>query len=129
MNIDFCKLLYHRKCKRRGVGGQKKTNLINGKWKCPCQFWSFDVSIVCQKHQTNKYFITINVAKYLLREWPDQKVILGSYYKGLLKHLYLLIVCLILDSSSLVPKQCQIKCTNKVISTHCYTCQIFWFNT
>ena len=27
---NFCKLLYHRKCKRRGVGGQKKkTNLVN----------------------------------------------------------------------------------------------------
>ena len=25
----FCKLLYHRKCKRRGVGGQKKSNLVN----------------------------------------------------------------------------------------------------
>ena len=25
----FCKLLYHRKCKRRGVGGQKKPNLVN----------------------------------------------------------------------------------------------------
>ena len=25
----FCKLLYRRKCKRRGVGGQKKTNLVN----------------------------------------------------------------------------------------------------
>ena len=25
----FCKLSYHRKCKRRGVGGQKKTNLVN----------------------------------------------------------------------------------------------------
>ena len=25
----FCKLLYHRKCKRRGVGGQKKTNFVN----------------------------------------------------------------------------------------------------
>ena len=25
----FCKLLYHRKCKRRGVGGQKKTILVN----------------------------------------------------------------------------------------------------
>ena len=24
-----CKLLYHIKCKRRGVGGQKKTNLVN----------------------------------------------------------------------------------------------------
>ena len=22
--LTFCKLLYHRKCKRRGVGGQKK---------------------------------------------------------------------------------------------------------
>ena len=25
----FCKLLYHRKCKQRGVGGQKKPNLVN----------------------------------------------------------------------------------------------------
>ena len=25
----FCKLLYHRKCKRRGVGGQKMTNLVS----------------------------------------------------------------------------------------------------
>ena len=26
--LTFCKLLYHTKCKRRGVGGQKKTNLV-----------------------------------------------------------------------------------------------------
>ena len=26
---NFCKLLYHRKCKRRGVGGQKKPNFVN----------------------------------------------------------------------------------------------------
>ena len=25
----FCKLLYHRKCKQRGVGGQKKPNFVN----------------------------------------------------------------------------------------------------
>ena len=25
----FCKLLYHKKCKRRGVGGQKKPNFVN----------------------------------------------------------------------------------------------------
>ena len=25
----FCKHLYHRKCKRRGVGGQNKPNLVN----------------------------------------------------------------------------------------------------
>mgnify|MGYP001477122239 CR=1 FL=1 len=25
----FCKHLYHRKCKQRGVGGQKKQNLVN----------------------------------------------------------------------------------------------------
>ena len=25
----FCKLSYHRKCKRRGVGGQKKPNFVN----------------------------------------------------------------------------------------------------
>ena len=28
-NGHFLKLLYHRKCKRRGVGSQKKTNLVN----------------------------------------------------------------------------------------------------
>ena len=27
--MTFCKLLYHRKSKRRGVGGQKKPNLVN----------------------------------------------------------------------------------------------------
>ena len=27
--LTFCKHLYHRKCKRRGVGGQKKPNLVN----------------------------------------------------------------------------------------------------
>ena len=27
--MTFCKLLYHRNCKRRGVGGQKKPNLVN----------------------------------------------------------------------------------------------------
>ena len=27
--LTFCKLLYLRKCKRRGVGGQKKPNLVN----------------------------------------------------------------------------------------------------
>ena len=26
---SFCKLLYHRKCKGRGVGGQKKLNFVN----------------------------------------------------------------------------------------------------
>ena len=31
----FCKLLYHRKCKWRGVGGQKKSNLINVVCKRP----------------------------------------------------------------------------------------------
>jgi hypothetical protein len=25
----FCQRLYHRKCQRRGVGGQKKRNLVN----------------------------------------------------------------------------------------------------
>ena len=25
----ICKLLYHRKCKQRGIGGQKKPNLVN----------------------------------------------------------------------------------------------------
>ena len=27
--LTFCKLSYHKKCKRRRVGGQKKTNLVN----------------------------------------------------------------------------------------------------
>ena len=27
--LTFCKLLYHRKCKPRGVGGPKKQNLVN----------------------------------------------------------------------------------------------------
>ena len=31
----FYKLLYHRKCKRRGVGGQKKPNRVNVVCKRP----------------------------------------------------------------------------------------------
>ena len=31
----FCKLLYHRKCKPKGVGGQKKKNLVNVVCECP----------------------------------------------------------------------------------------------
>ena len=27
--LTFCKFLSHRKCKRRGVGGQKEPNLVN----------------------------------------------------------------------------------------------------
>ena len=27
--LTFCKQLYHRKCKRRGVGGQKKPYIVN----------------------------------------------------------------------------------------------------
>ena len=32
--MTFCKLLYHRKCKRRGVGGQKN-DLVNVVCECP----------------------------------------------------------------------------------------------
>ena len=33
--MTFCKLLYHRKCKQSGVGGQKKINLVNVVCECP----------------------------------------------------------------------------------------------
>ena len=33
--LTICKLLYHRKCKRSGVGGQKKPNLGNVVCKRP----------------------------------------------------------------------------------------------
>ena len=36
----FCKLLYHRKCKRRGVGGQKKPNLVNVVCERPLAYFS-----------------------------------------------------------------------------------------
>jgi hypothetical protein len=36
--LTFCKLLYHKKCKRRGVGGQKETNLVNV-GKCDLPKW------------------------------------------------------------------------------------------
>ena len=35
----FCKLLYHRKCKRRGVGGQKKTKFVNVVCECPLMYF------------------------------------------------------------------------------------------
>ena len=31
----FCKLLHHRKCKQRRVGGQNKTNLVNVVYERP----------------------------------------------------------------------------------------------
>ena len=37
--LTFCKLSYHRKCKRRGVGGQKKPNFVN---------------VVCERPLTSK---------------------------------------------------------------------------
>ena len=33
--LTFCKLFYHRKCKQRGVGGQKKPNLVNVVYERP----------------------------------------------------------------------------------------------
>ena len=36
--FTFCKLLYHRKCKRRRVGGQKKPNLVNVVCERPLNF-------------------------------------------------------------------------------------------
>ena len=42
--LTFCKLLYHRKCKRRGVGGQKKQNFLN----VVCERPLIEYSISCQ---------------------------------------------------------------------------------
>ena len=36
--LTFCKLLYHRKCKQRGVGGQKKPNFVNIVCERPLNF-------------------------------------------------------------------------------------------
>ena len=44
--LTFCKLLYHRKCKRRGEGGQKKTNLVNVVCERPLN-WNFDFPQAC----------------------------------------------------------------------------------
>ena len=46
----FCKLSYHRECKRRGVGGQKKTNLVN---------------VVCECPLTLKFYLTFNIVLFL----------------------------------------------------------------
>ena len=40
-NLTFCKLLYHRKCKRRRVGSQKKKNLVNVVCERPIKIKSF----------------------------------------------------------------------------------------
>ena len=37
--LTFCKLLYHTKCKQRGVGGQKKPNLVNVVCERPLLVW------------------------------------------------------------------------------------------
>ena len=33
--LTFCKLLYQRKYKRKGIGGQKKPNFVNIVCECP----------------------------------------------------------------------------------------------
>ena len=40
--LIFFKLLYHRKCKRRGIGGQKKPNFVNVVCECPLLVKLFD---------------------------------------------------------------------------------------
>ena len=35
----FCKLLYHKKCKQRGVGGENKTNFVNIVCERPLVLW------------------------------------------------------------------------------------------
>ena len=52
---SFCQHLYHRKCQRRGVGGQKSQNLVN---------------IVCERPLTT---LTINLVLH-----PDSGVTSGS---------------------------------------------------
>ena len=51
----FCKLSYHRKCKRRGVGGQKKPNFVYVVCECPLAY--------CY-HLSASYWVYI--LKYLL---------------------------------------------------------------
>ena len=46
--MTFCKLLYHRKCKRRGVGGQKKTNLVNVVCERPLMPFGEDCKEICK---------------------------------------------------------------------------------
>ena len=49
--MTFCKLLYHRKCKRRGVGGRKKTNLLNVVCERPLTVERLPLGFPYQKHQ------------------------------------------------------------------------------
>ena len=37
--LTFCKLLYHKKCKQMGVGGQKKPNFVNIVCERPLTQW------------------------------------------------------------------------------------------
>ena len=50
--FTFCKLLYHRKCKRRGVGGQKKVNFVNEVCERPL---SMSWSVTCIFCRWSKY--------------------------------------------------------------------------
>ena len=57
--MTFCKLLYHRKWKRRGVGCQKKTNLVN---------------VVCERplSSQNKRPKTLEIPYYFWRSVPEE---------------------------------------------------------
>ena len=52
--LTFCKLSYLRKCKRRGVGGQKKPNFVNIVCERPLTLAAHYVSVLlsCSKNGT-----------------------------------------------------------------------------
>ena len=58
--FTFCKLSYHRKCKRRGVGGQKKTDFVN----VVCERPLTDQLITKSSMISNLYFGVYNAIEY-----------------------------------------------------------------
>ena len=61
----FCQRSYHRNRQRRGVGGQKKTNLVNVVCERPLRLSHFPASsfFSCTLYQ-NKYKTLINLVTY-----------------------------------------------------------------
>ena len=64
--LTFCKLLYHRKCKRRGVGGQKKPNFVNVVCERPLSnfmvwylYFSGQILLISLKCNVHNYSLTM----------------------------------------------------------------------
>jgi hypothetical protein len=73
----FCKLSYHRKCKRRGVSGQKSKNLVNVVCEGPLTNFIF----MEQEKSSFNQMSSIIQATVPLGDWLEKKKVTAIIIK------------------------------------------------